>query len=84
MGVLPLEFLPGQTPASLGLKGQERFDIEGLANGNARQVDVTATREGEAPMRFQARVRLDTPKERDYLRHGGILHYVLRQIAFAA
>jgi aconitate hydratase len=84
MGVLPLEFLPGQTPASLGLTGQERFDVEGLQDAGARQVSVTAARDGAAAIRFQARVRLDTPKERDYLRHGGILHYVLRQIAFAA
>ena len=84
MGVLPLEFLTGQTPASLGLNGQERYDIEGIQDGNARTVTVTAVREGAPAIRFQARVRLDTPKERDYLRHGGILHYVLRQIAFAA
>jgi aconitate hydratase len=84
MGVLPLEFPAGQTPATLGLDGHERFDITGIENGNARNVQVTAMREGRLPVRFEARVRLDTPKERDYLRHGGILHYVLRQIAFAA
>jgi aconitate hydratase len=84
MGVLPLEFPSGQSAATLGLNGQERFDIEGLQDANARQVQVTATRAGAAPIRFEARVRLDTPKERDFLRHGGILHYVLRQIAFAA
>jgi aconitate hydratase len=84
MGVLPLEFPAGQTAASLGLDGRERYDITGIQDGNARQVQVTATGEGRPPVTFQARVRLDTPKERDYLRHGGILHYVLRQIAFAA
>jgi aconitate hydratase len=84
MGVLPLEFLPGQTPASLGLNGHERYDITGIQDGSARMVDVTAVRDGAPAIHFQTRVRLDTPKERDYLRHGGILHYVLRQIAFAA
>jgi aconitate hydratase len=84
MGVLPLEFMAGQTAASLGLTGHETFDIEGLDGGQARQVRVTAHRPGSAPIRFEARARLDTPKEREYLRHGGILHYVLRQIAFAA
>jgi aconitate hydratase len=83
MGVLPLEFLPGQNAQTLGLTGHEVYDIEGIDDGNARQVRVTALRAGAAPVRFDARVRIDTPKEREYLRHGGILHYVLRQIAFS-
>jgi aconitate hydratase len=82
MGVLPLQFQDGQNTASLGLTGKETFDIAGLDNANARAVTVVATPPGGgAPVKFQARVRIDTPKERDYYRHGGILHYVLRQLA---
>jgi aconitate hydratase A / 2-methylisocitrate dehydratase len=84
MGVLPLQFMAGQTPDTLGLDGKETYAIEGLGDGSAREVNVTATRAGAEPLRFKAQVRLDTPKERDYLRHGGILQYVLRQIAQAA
>ena len=75
MGVLPLQFLPGQSRESLGLTGREVFSIEGLENGEAREVTVHG--DGIA---FRATVRLDTPRERDYLRHGGILPYVLRRI----
>ena len=82
MGVLPLQFQDGQNPASLGLTGKESFDITGLDNASARTVTVTATPPGGAKtVTFQARVRIDTPKERDYYRHGGILQYVLRQLA---
>ena len=81
MGVLPLQFLPGQNAQSLGLTGREVFDITGLGDGSAATVKVTAT--GAATVRFEARVRIDTPKERDYYRHGGILQYVLRQLAVA-
>jgi aconitate hydratase len=82
MGVLPLQFQDGQNAASLGLTGKESFDISGLDNANARTVSVTATPAGGGkPLTFQARVRIDTPKERDYYRHGGILQYVLRQLA---
>jgi aconitate hydratase len=80
MGVLPLEFMPGDSPASLGLTGRELFGISGLDRGNAREVTVTATPDGGQPVTFAARVRLDTPRERDYLRHGGILRYVLRRL----
>ncbi len=80
MGVLPLQFLAGQTAQSLGLTGQEVFEIQGLNHGNARAVTVVAQGAG-APIRFEARVRIDTPKERDYYQHGGILQYVLRQLA---
>jgi aconitate hydratase len=83
MGVAPLQFLPGQNAASLGLTGREVFDIEGLGRGDATEVSVTATPEGGKPVQFKARVRIDTPKEREYYRHGGILHYVLRQLAAA-
>ncbi len=81
MGVLPLNFMEGENADSLGLTGRERFDITGLNNGESKVVTVTAHREEGEPIVFQARVRLDTPKEVEYYRHGGILHYVLRQLA---
>ena len=81
MGVLPLQFADGQNAQSLGLKGTELFEIQGLAQGNARTVTVVATPASGAPLRFLARVRIDTPKEREYFQHGGILQYVLRQLA---
>ena len=84
MGVLPLQFQDGQTAQSLGLKGTELFEIQGLAQGNARTVTVVATPASGAPLRFVARVRIDTPKEREYFQHGGILHYVLRQLAVSS
>jgi aconitase A len=79
MGVAPLQFLPGENVASLGLTGREVFAITGLAESDAREVTVTA--DGGAPKSFKARLRIDTPKEREYYRHGGILQYVLRQLA---
>ncbi len=81
MGVAPLQFEPGQTAASLGLTGREVFSLEGLSDADAREVSVTATPEKGKPIRFTARLRIDTPKEREYYRHGGILQYVLRQLA---
>ena len=81
MGVLPLEFTDCQTAKSLGLSGRETFDIAGLKTGNARTVTVVATPASGLPIRFEARVRIDTPKERDYFKNGGILQYVLRQLA---
>ncbi len=81
MGVLPLNFKEGETAKSLGLDGTETFDITALDDGNAREVDVAATNSDGKTIRFKARVRLDTPKEVEYYRHGGILHYVLRQMA---
>ncbi len=81
MGVLPLQFRDGESAASLGLTGNEVFAITGLDGGAAREVQVTATREHGDPVVFRAQVRIDTPKERDYYRHGGILNYVLRQLA---
>ena len=83
MGVLPLQFQDGQSARSLGLTGRERFEIQGLAGGSARSVTVVATPDNGAAIRFDVRVRIDTPKERDYFQHGGILHYVLRQLAGA-
>ena len=81
MGVLPLQFVDGQDAESLGLTGTEVFDIEGHTDPAAKTVTVTATpAEGDA-VTFTAKIRIDTPKERDYYEHGGILHYVLRQLA---
>jgi aconitate hydratase len=75
MGILPLQFRDGETPDTLGLSGRETFAIEGITNGEADEVTVHAD-----DTTFTARVRLDTPREREYLRHGGILPYVLRRL----
>jgi aconitate hydratase len=83
MGVAPLQFLPGQSVASLGLTGREVFDITGLSRGDAAEVTVNATALQGKAVKFTARLRIDTPKEREYYRHGGILQYVLRQLASA-
>jgi aconitate hydratase len=84
MGVLPLQFMGGENAALLGLTGKEVFDIKGHEDAAADTVTVTATPDGGAPIQFNALIRIDTPKERDYFEHGGILHYVLRQLATAA
>jgi len=81
MGVLPLQFLDGKTAKTLGLSGTETFDLTGLDHGEANEVRLTAKREDGSSIEFNARVRIDTPKERDYYRNGGILNYVLRQLA---
>jgi aconitate hydratase len=81
MGVLPLQFMDGENAQSIGLKGDESFDIAGLADGAAKQITVSAKRPNGSEIRFQAKVLLLTPKEVEYFRHGGILHYVLRQLA---
>ena len=81
MGVLPLNFEAGQTADSLGLDGSETYSITGLGDGTADFVDVSAIREDGSSVQFRAVVRLDTPKEIEYYRNGGILHYVLRQLA---
>ena len=75
MGVLPLQFLPGESRESLGLTGREEFSIVGVENGEASEVTVRAD-----GTEFRARVRLDTPRERAYFRHGGILQFVLRRL----
>jgi aconitate hydratase len=75
MGVLPLQFVDGETPGSLGLTGRETFSVTGVQNGEASEVTVRAD-----DLEFRARVRLDTPREREYLQHGGILQYVLRRL----
>ena len=76
MGVLPLQFPEGESAESLGLTGEETFSITGIDGGEATEVTVTA-----GDKEFTARVRIDTPKEVEYFRHGGILQFVLRQLA---
>jgi len=83
MGVLPLQFPEGESHESLGLTGLETFDIEGLTIG-AKTVTVKATADDGSVKTFEAKVRIDTPKEWDYYQHGGILQYVLRNLAKAA
>ncbi len=80
MGVLPLQFADGENAARLGLDGRETYDIVGLEPG-ASEVEVVAQPGDGKAKRFKARVRIDTPKEWEYFRDGGILHYVLRQLA---
>ena len=79
MGVLPLQFLDGQTPSTLGIKGDEIFAISGITDLNSggvpKEVTVTA-----GAITFRAKVRIDTPGEADYYRHGGIMQFVLRQL----
>ncbi|MGE0759519.1 MAG: aconitate hydratase AcnA [Pirellulaceae bacterium] len=83
MGVLPLEFLPGETWQSLGLNGSETYEIGGLDESLRphAEVTVTATPATGAAKQFRARVRIDTPVELDYYRNGGILQTVLRRLA---
>jgi aconitate hydratase len=81
MGVLPLEFEPGQTPASLGLTGREQYSIEGIgALSPRKKVTVRATDDAGKTTTFQTIARADTPEEVAYYQHGGILRYVLRQM----
>ena len=83
MGVLPLEFLPGETWQSLALTGEETFDILGLDDNVTPRgkLTVRATSPDGKAREFQAVVRIDSPVERDYYRHGGILPTVLRKLA---
>ena len=86
MGILPLQFLTDQTPATLGLTGKETFDLTGLAEVLAegfprgKELPVKANRPDGSPLQFRATVRIDTPQELVYYRHGGILEFVLRQL----
>mgnify|MGYP002651266144 CR=1 FL=1 len=84
MGVLPLQFTDGATADTYQLDGSERLDIIGLGDGTAGQVTITATRTSGETVQFPAKVLLLTPKEVEYFRHGGILQYVLRQLAARA
>jgi aconitate hydratase len=81
MGILPLQFREGESAASLGLAGEESYDISGMQEESPDSVSVTATRPDGSQLSFEARVRIDTPQEFEYYRNGGILHYVLRQLA---
>jgi len=81
MGILPLQYKHGDTAASLGLTGRESFDISGLENGLTEMAQVTARDADGNSTVFEARIRIDTPQEFEYYCHGGILHYVLRQLA---
>jgi aconitate hydratase len=79
MGVLPLQFPEGESAASLGLTGEETLDIEGIDSLNDGSVPRTVhVRGGDAE--FDARVRIDTPGEAEYYRHGGIMQFVLRSL----
>jgi aconitate hydratase len=80
MGVLPLQFLDGQNAQSIGLKGDEVFDFGTLADGASKEIEVTA-KGPSGSKRFKVKVLLLTPKEVEFFRHGGVLHYVLRQLA---
>jgi aconitate hydratase len=89
MGVLPLQFPDGESASSLGLSGEEVFSIEGIAaavaavedgKGGGQTVRVRAERNGAEAVEFDARVRIDTPREAEYFHHGGILQYVLRTL----
>jgi aconitate hydratase len=88
MGVVPLEFRRGEGPEALGLSGEETFAIAGLAQALdqtpfqvGREVEVVAKgTSGRGEKRFRAVLRVDTPNEREYVRHGGILQYVLRRL----
>lgn len=81
MGVLPLQFKEGENAQTLGLEGSETFDITGLQDGAGKLATLTATRADGSKLQFQAKVLLLTPKEVEYFRNGGLLHYVLRQLA---
>ncbi|MBV9232780.1 MAG: aconitate hydratase AcnA [Candidatus Eremiobacteraeota bacterium] len=84
MGILPLEFLDGSDRSTFGLTGEEIYDISGIADGVEPQkklrVKATDAQTGKA-IQFEVRLRIDTPNEAEYYRHGGILQYVLRQLA---
>ncbi|HAJ92566.1 MAG TPA: aconitate hydratase, partial [Gammaproteobacteria bacterium] len=81
MGILPLQYKDGESASSLGLTGTESFEIAGLQDGLSNLTTVTATSADGSSTSFEARVRIDTPQEFEYYCHGGILHYVLRQLA---
>ncbi|GLQ51417.1 aconitate hydratase AcnA [Dyella flava] len=80
MGVLPLQFKDGENAKSLGLTGKETFEITGLKDGESKEATVVAKGDG-GEKKFTVKVLLLTPKEREFFRHGGILQYVLRQLA---
>jgi aconitate hydratase len=79
MGVLPLQYRPGESAASLGLTGREVYEVRGIEeiNSGTAPREVTVSADGRE---FQAVVRIDTPGETEYFRHGGIMQYVLRSL----
>jgi aconitate hydratase len=87
MGILPLQFEEGQTAESLSLTGEEVYDFHGLTSllaarlAGTRTLEVKATAPDATVKIFTAKVRIDTPQEIEYFEHGGILQYVLRQLA---
>jgi len=86
MGILPLQFLPEENPDTLGLTGEETYDIVGLPQllaakfAGGRHIKIHATAAAGTVTEFDAIVRIDTPQEILYYEHGGILQYVLRQL----
>jgi len=90
MGILPLQFAADQGAEGLGLTGKETYHLTGLADvltegfPRGKQLVVRATRPDGSTLEFTATVRIDTPQELQYYRHGGILEYVLRQLAARA
>src|SRR6266704_1943796 len=86
LGILPLQFLPNETPEQLGLTGKEVFEITGLGAvltegfPRGKELAVRATRPDGSGVQLTVTVRIDTPQELQYYRHGGILEYVLRQL----
>ena len=86
MGILPLQFLDETTTQTLGLDGTETYDIIGLGEDLMPRQDVTlrVTRRGNTTLEIPVRVRIDTPIEIDYYRHGGILPFILRQLIAAS
>jgi aconitate hydratase len=85
MGVLPLQYLPGESAATYDLNGTEVIDIRGLDPLNRGEtvprVSIKATRDDGEVVEFEVRLRIDTPTEAEYFRHGGVLNFVLRQLA---
>jgi aconitate hydratase len=80
MGILPLQFLPGDSAESLGLTGEESFEIPNPGDQTGHEIELTATTENGNQRQFSVKVRIDTPNEVDYFKHGGILPYVLRKM----
>ncbi|MBI79443.1 MAG: hypothetical protein CMQ51_03370 [Gammaproteobacteria bacterium] len=81
MGVLPLQFLASQSAKSLNITGKEKFDILDINQGRSNTAKVIASNDNGKEIEFEAKIRIDTPKEQEYYINGGILHYVLRQLA---
>ena len=86
LGILPLQYAPGESAATLGLDGTETFDVSGVAGGiePGQRVQVTARRPGSEDVAFEVLLRIDGAAEVDYYRHGGILQMVLREMLAGA